>query len=83
MICTNGFMNPTEIITNKESPIFLVSLPIISDLWDVFYTTVFWGPHFVIFIVDKLIAYYLLLYTIASISFQCLCFYFYLYWAYF
>ena len=48
----------------------------IYGLWDVFYTTVFLVSHFVILIVNKLIAYCLFLYTIASISLQCLCFYF-------
>ena len=36
--------------------VFLASLPMISGLWDVFHTTVFLVPHFVITIVNKLIA---------------------------
>ena len=35
---------------------FLASLPMISGLWDVFHTTIFLVPHFVILIVNKLIA---------------------------
>ena len=35
--------------------VFMVSLPMISGLWDVFHTTVFLVPHFVIMIVKKLI----------------------------
>ena len=53
----------------------------IVGLWDLLYTTVFLVPHFVILIVNKLRAYCLFLYTIASVSLQCLCFYFYLSYA--
>ena len=53
-----------------------LSTQVISGLWDVFSTTFFLVPHFVMLIVNKLIAYCLFLYTIASISLQCLCFYF-------
>ena len=76
MICTNGLMNPTEIITNRVTPIFLASLPMISVLWGVFSATLFLIPHFVMLIVNKLIDCCLFLYTIASISLRCLCFYF-------
>ena len=78
MICTNRLMKFTERITNRTIIISLASLPMISGLWNVLYTTVFLVPHFEILIVNKLIAYSLFLYTIASISLQCLCFYFYL-----
>ena len=56
MICTNILMNPVENITNRATANFLASLPMISGLLDVFYTTVFLVPHFVIFIVNKLMA---------------------------
>ena len=36
--------------------VFLASLPMISALWDVFRTTFFLVPHFLIVIVKKLIA---------------------------
>ena len=36
--------------------VFMASLHMISGLWDVFHTTVFLIPHFVIMIVNKLIA---------------------------
>ena len=51
-------MNPTEGVTNKATEKNLASLPMISGLWDAFYTTVFLVPHFVIFIVDKLTDYF-------------------------
>ena len=51
-------MNPTEKITNRETAKFLASLPLISDLWDVFYSNVFLVPHFVILIVNKLTDYF-------------------------
>ena len=82
MICTNGLMNPTERITNRATTIFLVSLPMIYSLWGVLSTTFFLDPHFLMLIVNKLIAYCLFLYTIASIFFQFLCFYFYIAYAY-
>ena len=36
--------------------VFLASLPMNSGLWDVFHTTVFLVPHFVVMIVKKLMA---------------------------
>ena len=36
--------------------LFLASLPMISGLWDLFHTTVFLVPYFVIMVVNKLIA---------------------------
>ena len=68
MICTNGFMNPTEKITNIATAIFLESIPMISSICDVLYTTFFFVSSFLRLIVNKLISYCLFLYTIASIS---------------
>ena len=36
--------------------VFLDSLPMVSGLWDISHTTVFLVPHFLIMIVNKLIA---------------------------
>ena len=58
MICTNILMKPTEIITNRATTKFMAYLLMISGLWDVFYTTVFFVSHFVILIVKKLIDYF-------------------------
>ena len=77
MICTNILMNPTERITNRANENFS-GLPI-YDIWSLGFILcqLFLVPYFVMLKFNKLIAYCLFLYTIASISFQCLCFYFY------
>ena len=56
--------------------VFMAYLTMISCLWDVFHTTVFLVPQFVIMIFKKINGLILFLYTIASIYFQYLCFYF-------
>ena len=49
-------LNKSEITEWPQN--FLASPPMISGLWDVFYTTVFLVPHFVILIVNKLTDYF-------------------------
>ena len=69
-------MNPTESIANIVTVKFLASLPMISVLWDVFYTAVLFGSLLCNFDCQKINSLILFLYTIASIYLQCLCFYF-------
>ena len=61
----------SSIQSHQKSPLWK---QVISGIWNVFSTTFFFVPHFVLLIVNKLIAYYLFLYTISSIIFQYLCF---------
>ena len=59
--CRKGFdIKVTNTDSMSECPprylVFLASLLMISGLWDVFHTTLFLVSHFVIMIVNKLIA---------------------------
>ena len=50
--------NPQKILPTERPQNVSATLPMISGIWNVFYTTIFLVLHFAILIVKKLIAYY-------------------------
>ena len=58
MICNTRLINPHKGSPTYRPQTFLASLPMISGLWDLFYTTVFLVSHFLILIVNKLTDYF-------------------------